>query len=160
MTTLNPQPTVAVNSGTICAGNKFVIKPNGASSYSVTGGNFTVSPANTTSYTVIGSGSNGCLSDAAISTVNVNTCTGLDDISNANKSQMVMIYPNPSAGMFTIESDEDANVTVIDLQGRLMESFKIKSGVNAAFAGELQKGVYFVEIAGSNKKQTFRVVKL
>jgi len=67
-------PTIAVNSGSICSGNSFVINPAGAISYSYSGGSATVSPNSTTSYTVIGTNSLGCLnSNTTISTVSVFT---------------------------------------------------------------------------------------
>lgn len=67
-------PTVAVNSGSICSGNSFIISPTGATSYTFSSGSATVSPITTTSYTVIGSDANGCFnSNAAISTVSVTT---------------------------------------------------------------------------------------
>ena len=70
---VNTTPTVAVNSGSICAGSVFTIVPTGASTYTITGGSATVSPASNTSYSVTGSSLAGCLSAAAaVSTVTVN----------------------------------------------------------------------------------------
>jgi hypothetical protein len=65
-------PTIAVNSGSICSGNSFVITPSGATTYSFSGGTATVSPSSTTIYTVVGTGTNGCPgTNTALSTVNV-----------------------------------------------------------------------------------------
>ncbi len=65
-------PTIAVNSGTICSGNSFVIVPSGAISYTFSAGTATVSPIVTTTYTVVGTGSLGCPgTNSAISTVSV-----------------------------------------------------------------------------------------
>ncbi len=71
--TVNPNPTVAVNSGSICSGNSFTIVPSGASTYTIQGGSTNVSPISNTSYTVVGSSAAGCLSsNTATSNVTVN----------------------------------------------------------------------------------------
>lgn len=71
--TVNPQPTVSVNSSTICQGNSLTITPSGASTYTIQGGNTFVSPATTSNYTVTGTSTAGCLSsNTAIATVSVN----------------------------------------------------------------------------------------
>ncbi|MCX8079970.1 MAG: gliding motility-associated C-terminal domain-containing protein [Bacteroidia bacterium] len=71
--TLN-NPTVTVNSATICQGQSANLTANGAVSYSwntnQTSQSINVSPASTTQYTVEGTGSNGCKS-IAVSTVQV-----------------------------------------------------------------------------------------
>ncbi len=71
--TVNPNPVITVNSGSICAGQAFVITPNGALTYTVQGGNTTVSPTSNSNYTVIGTSAAGCLSPlSATSSVVVN----------------------------------------------------------------------------------------
>ncbi|MCC6373112.1 MAG: gliding motility-associated C-terminal domain-containing protein [Bacteroidia bacterium] len=66
---VNPSPTLVVNSGTICAGQSYVIQPTGVNSYTIQGGTATVSPVSTSNYTVTGTGANGCVS------ANASTCT-------------------------------------------------------------------------------------
>jgi hypothetical protein len=71
--TVNPAPTISVNSGAICLGQTFTIVPSGGSSYTIQGGNFIVGPGSNTSYTVVGTNSLGCISPTyAISNVTVN----------------------------------------------------------------------------------------
>jgi hypothetical protein len=60
--TVNPNPTVTVNSGSICSGQSFTVIPSGANIYTVQGGNYTVSPTTSTSYTLRGANQYGCLS--------------------------------------------------------------------------------------------------
>lgn len=77
-------PTIAVNSGSICSGNSFVIIPIGALTYTFSSGSATVGPNVTTSYTVVGTGSVGCPgTNSAISTVSVITTPTLT-LSGAN----------------------------------------------------------------------------
>lgn len=77
MVTVNPAPTITVNSGTICAGGNFVFLPNGASSYTISGGSFTVSPNSNSSYSITGTNSLGCLGFAAVGTILVNSLPNL-----------------------------------------------------------------------------------
>lgn len=69
---VNPSPTVTVNSGAICSGNNFTITPNGASTYTISGGLSIVSPTTNSTYTVTGTDAIGC-TNSAVSNVTVNT---------------------------------------------------------------------------------------
>lgn len=70
---VNPSPTVSVNSGSVCAGNYFVMNPSGASTYTFSSMTPSVTPSVNTTYTVIGKSAQGCLSsNVAISSVMVN----------------------------------------------------------------------------------------
>jgi hypothetical protein len=78
LVSIKPQPTVSVNSGSICPGQVFTMTASGASSYTFTGGSTTitssgsgtVSPIVTTNYSVSGTGTNACVSaSAAVSNV-------------------------------------------------------------------------------------------
>lgn len=72
--TVNPLPTVSVNSGTYCSGGTaLTLTASGASTYAwspstglsaATGSSVNASPSNTTSYTVTGTDANGCVSTA------------------------------------------------------------------------------------------------
>ena len=70
--TVNPTPTVSLNSGSICAGSSFTISPTGASTYTFLNGSSVVSPTTTTSYSVTGTSTAGCVSSVAVSSVSVN----------------------------------------------------------------------------------------
>ena len=64
--TVNPLPTIGVNTGSICSGSVFTITPTGALTYSYSPGlSALVSPATTTSYSVTGTDANGCVSSVA-----------------------------------------------------------------------------------------------
>ncbi|HXB40136.1 MAG TPA: T9SS type A sorting domain-containing protein [Bacteroidia bacterium] len=71
--TVNPLPTITVNSGTICNGQSFTMTPSGANTYTYSGGSAIVNPTTTSSYSVTGTSAAGCLSsNTAVSTVTVN----------------------------------------------------------------------------------------
>lgn len=72
--TANANPTITVNSGSICSGNNFTITPSGASTYTIEGGGAVKTPTTTTNYTVVGTSTAGCVSSSfATSNVTVNT---------------------------------------------------------------------------------------
>lgn len=156
--TVHATPTLAVNGGSICLGEGFIITPSGANTYTITGGNFTVSPSTTTSYSVIGMSSEGCISEEAQSSVAVDICTGLNENSRTENGS-VKIYPNPSSGVLHIESTRGADVLVIDLQGRLVFKFNISNGANLISIEQINSGVYFMEVFDSQGKHVFRVIK-
>ena len=59
---VNANPTITVNSGSVCSGSAFTMAPNGASTYTFQGGNAVVSATANTSYTVVGTSTAGCVS--------------------------------------------------------------------------------------------------
>jgi hypothetical protein len=70
--TINPLPTITVNSGSICAGSSFTLSPAGASTFTFSSGAI-VTPSATSSYSVTGTSAAGCLSsNTAVSNVTVN----------------------------------------------------------------------------------------
>ena len=73
--TVNPLPTITVNSATICPTFSATLNAGGASSYTwntgSNGSSLTAAPATTTAYTVVGADANGCISgNTATITVN------------------------------------------------------------------------------------------
>ncbi len=69
---VNANPTITVNSGSICAGQIFTLNASGANSYTYSSGSNTVSPLVNTSYSVSGSNAAGCTSSLVVSNVTVN----------------------------------------------------------------------------------------
>lgn len=65
------QPTITVNSGSICSGQSFTMVPNGASSYTYSGGSSVVQPTSNSSYTITGSNVAGCNSTPVVAQVTV-----------------------------------------------------------------------------------------
>ncbi len=82
--TVNPNPTITVNSGSICSGSNFTMVPSGASTYTYQGGSAVVSPTINASYTVVGTSSLGCLSNTATSNVTVSPAPTVTAVSSAS----------------------------------------------------------------------------
>ena len=102
--TVNANPSISVNSGTICAGQSFSIIPSGASTYTVQGGSFTVNPIGSSSYTLAGTNTAGCVSQSpAICSITVNANPSITVNSGAIcAGQSFSIVPS-GAGTYTVQ---------------------------------------------------------
>ncbi len=90
------------------------------------------SPGN---YTVKIKDANGCESLASNSTVFV----GVQDFSFI---QNINIYPNPSTGKFTIETNDDFFFEVVDYSGKLV----LLSSAHEVDLGDFENGIYIIKI--------------
>ena len=132
--TVNPAPTVSVNSPTICAGQTATLTASGtATSYTwsagatPTGANTaTVSPTVTTTYTVTGTNSYGC-TKTAVSTVTVSG-----------------VNPTVSVNSPTICSGESATLTAGGATSYTWSGGAISSGANTATASPITTTNYTV----------------
>lgn len=55
------------------------------------------------------------------------------------------LWPNPTSGSITIEVDADMDLSVFDLQGRLMARQSIQKGMNSIDLSTLQDGLFFIK---------------
>lgn len=89
----------------------------------------------------------GC-SNSDTSMINIVECelpyneTSLDE----NTEDLVSIYPNPSNGEFTIESDGNLNATITDAMGRIVQILELKSGMTSVSIANEANGFYFIII--------------
>lgn len=58
---VNPNPIITVNSGSICSGNSFTISASGANTYTYSSGSAIVSPTIASTYTISGTSLKGCI---------------------------------------------------------------------------------------------------
>lgn len=122
---------------------------------------------NTTSYTVEG------LNNGDHATVTVQAICAEDDLSEwseavefdytngiNNYSLKANIYPNPTTGNVTVESDAiNADITVFDAFGKLMMTSKVATERTELNFSEFAPGVYMVRIANDTAISTIKVVK-
>ena len=149
--TVNPNPIITVNNGTICAGQNFTINPNGANTYTIQGGSAVVSPTSNANYTVVGTSTAGCVSQSfATSSLIVNLCVG---INNQNMGlDGVSIYPNPNNGGFTIElvSVNNTYITITNVLGQIIKTQKAELN-NQINLNAFEKGIYFISVMENNQ---------
>ena len=85
------------------------------------------------------------------------TCvvTGIEEVV-VKKSNI--LYPNPTTGRFTIELDEESNVSVFNTLGQNMMSLNKVSGLQQVSLENAPKGMYFVRIQSGNNIETKKLV--
>lgn len=87
---------------------------------------------------------------------------GIDEVSANNN---MIVYPNPSNGIFTVEisnfSNENGTVNVNDVTGKVISTYEVKNSTNGKITMDLQtlsKGVYFINYVSEGKNISQRVI--
>ena len=115
-----------------------------------------VSPFVQTTYTVLGADANGCQGTAAIQ-IKVGQCTGLDELSSG--VTQFIVFPNPNTGEFTIKSDQDLHLQLVNEIGQVIMSFDLKTeNSHNKTVTDLPNGVYFIKGAGNNSNLNRKVI--
>lgn len=154
-----PSVTATTSSSLICTGQTVALNASGAQSYSWSPAipmSGIVSPTSTTAYTVIGTDANGCQNTFAI-TQSVSSCTGLNDESNA--TALLSIYPNPSNGVYTLQTSEYGSVKVYTSCGQLIYDSKLFAGKTTINLSEYANGIYTINFSSSSAQVWKKVVK-
>ena len=75
------------------------------------------------------------------------------------ESEIVTLFPNPSTGSATIQTNDniEASVMVLDINGQLVDQFELTDEIN--YGNDLSAGIYFIEIVNGSEKQTIKFVK-
>lgn len=67
------------------------------------------------------------------------------------------IYPNPSKGIFNIELNEDAEITIFDIHGRTVYNGTKKAGVSV-MQQDLSSGTYIVQVKTDTSMTTKKLI--
>ncbi len=98
--------------------------------------------------------------DAAGNSMQADQNITIDDSANSIVSIdgiEVTIYPNPSNGEFNIETSEVANITVINVLGRLVYKETLDLGENKLLLTHLPSGTYIIELASATGSTIKRI---
>lgn len=102
----------------------------------------------------------GC-SASAIDSMQVDICNG---VIGGQMPPEILIYPNPSSGVFNLESGEVSNigmqVEILNVNGQITRSFVIAKDHETLDLTDEANGVYFLRITRDNQIAVFRVIKL
>lgn len=164
----NPNVTAGANKNTICKGESVTLTGNGAVTYTwlawnnaVTSGSAltVVLPADVVyTYTVTGTDANGC-NNTAIVSVNVNSCSGINEL--GEESTGTNLYPNPNEGEFMIgwRNPLPRTIEINDITGRVIVSSTVTETKMKVDLKALSSGVYYVKITTGSQAEVIKVVK-
>jgi hypothetical protein len=137
---------------------------NGGVSYSwsnsQTGGTITVAPLTNTNYTVTGTDANGCVNTGTIQ-VKISGCVGINEL-NGTANNGVSVYPNPNNGSFSISSEENLKLNLVNELGQVIRTIELKASNNYKVdISDLSGGIYFIvgERNGAKVNQKIIVTK-
>nr|MBK9651129.1 T9SS type A sorting domain-containing protein [Bacteroidota bacterium] len=71
------------------------------------------------------------------------------------------IFPNPTTDFVNIatETDEKINLTVIDVQGKIIKQVQHSTDQTQIDFTQLQAGTYFIVAQSANSRNTYKVIK-
>jgi hypothetical protein len=111
----------------------------------------------TTTFTVTGTDLNNCVKSNTV-TQFVATCLGI--AANNEKQELgLSIFPNPNHGNFTISSEADVNISVVNALGQLVYNTKVsKDQQKDLTLGNLPNGIYFIVAENNGMKVCKKIV--
>ena len=160
ITISTPGPTPAIAGPlNICKGDKATYTVSGGSSYTwfnnTSASTLTLSPTTNTVYSVSAT-INGCTLSKTFS-VSVNPCT---DINSLTKGVYLKVFPNPFSNFIKLETSQNCNLLIIDINGQQVLESKLLAGENEINTETLKAGVYSLHINGLNGAAYSRLVKM
>ena len=91
--------------------------------------------------------------NTACLTVHRGNSTGINEVAEGE----VNVYPNPATTVINIDNAEGAQVSVFDINGRMISNVESASANQTIDASNLAKGMYIVRIANGNNVITKKV---
>lgn len=79
---------------------------------------------------------------------------------NEITNQTVLVFPNPTTNLITIQSDEIIEqINLLDSNGRMMHAEQVKSTIHQLNIGDLPSGIYLMQIKTAHTIETKKIVK-
>ena len=106
---------------------------------------------------------NGLSNDGIYDDLYLGSVPLLSTVQNKKSKININILPNPSTGIFNIQSEnpfENVNITVADLNGRIVYETKSENFDNKSLdLNHLQSGIYILKISNASVKYSQKLVK-
>jgi len=157
----NPTVTIAATKSVVCKSDApIVLTAGGATTYTwstaTVSANISVHPQSTTTYTITGVDANGCMNTAS-KVITVNACNGIAELSDEKNS--ISVYPNPSNGEITIQSNKDITLSLVNELGQIIRMVALTESNNYKVSvNDLAKGIYFLSGQKDNVQINKKVV--
>lgn len=88
------------------------------------------------------------------------TCPTFLSTNESEFSSKFSVSPNPSNGLFTINSDSKGSIEVFDMIGKKITSEAIDFGTTRLDLSRYQNGIYFLKVTNDqNQTKTFKLIK-
>ncbi|NLA24123.1 MAG: T9SS type A sorting domain-containing protein, partial [Bacteroidales bacterium] len=68
------------------------------------------------------------------------------------------IYPNPNKGEFIVELQQDAEMFITNILGKVIMSKSLNNGANHINISDQASGTYFINLIDENSVKTFRII--
>ncbi|MBQ0117753.1 MAG: T9SS type A sorting domain-containing protein, partial [Flavobacterium sp.] len=100
--------------------------------------------------------------------INWNNCVVLSDCITVTtlgikneEHHHIMLYPNPSKGIFYLRGIETATVSVYDISSKYIGRFNLKSQEEGVDLSNYPAGVYTIKVQDEKQKvKTFKFIKM
>ncbi|PBQ33262.1 hypothetical protein CNR22_16260 [Sphingobacteriaceae bacterium] len=137
--------TLSTNTA-MCVGETATLLATGALSYTWAGytpaAYIFITPNVTTVYTVTGSNNTGCFK-TEVYTQNVFTCAGINETKES--ASILAIYPNPNNGNFSIKSNSEIDLKLINALGQTVRLISVNASSDYKVdIRELAEGLYYI----------------
>ena len=87
-----------------------------------------------------------------------NLTGGYAKIANTNKD-LVRVYPNPSSGIFYLNSPKSYNYQVIDMAGKVLMEKQTSGNKELIDLSAVENGMYFISLKNEHENITKRLIK-
>jgi hypothetical protein len=151
-----------IGKNSVCIGEKATYTASGSTTYTWNTGStsstigITPSTTSTVIYTVSSKGSNGCVAKKNF-TIAVSKCTGIEgfEIGSAN----LEIFPNPNSGQFTIFSDKDIQLEIVNEMGQVIKVIELSAKNERKIdIHDLANGIYFLRDKNAKQTGNYKIV--
>ena len=69
-------------------------------------------------------------------TVTVNICLGIQSLATGQQTSFI-VYPNPNNGDFTISTNAEINLSLVNAVGQVFADIESRSGIAASFQADI-----------------------
>jgi hypothetical protein len=160
LVTVMPAPNLSLSIAavTVCTGEKLTVTASGDGSViwntGTTGSVLTQSYHSTSLVTMtLTDPTTGCEKADTVK-ISVDPCTGNTDL---DKDASFILFPNPNKGSFTVLSDENIELKILNELGQELKVFHLTNGINRVDLQDVTPGIYFAEIITPKERSVAKV---